>query len=122
MSENNLQKAIASNRFSFTVQVERDNLRFALYTIFAGECTATVRAAGVLTRNCSIVISCFSRVHVTRATMEQLNGRFAVEPGNGCTREGYLADHKVETFLIVHPSDANVSIPLAYVRARVMGV
>lgn len=47
------------------------------------------------------------RVHVTRATMEQLNGRFSVEPGNGGTREGYLADHKVETFLIVHPSEKN---------------
>lgn len=52
---------------------------------------------------------CFRRVHVTRATMEQLNGRFAVEPGNGGSREGYLADHKVETFLIVHPSENNVS-------------
>jgi len=41
--------------------------------------------------------------------MEQLNGRFSVEPGNGSSREGYLADHKVETFLIVHPSEKNVS-------------
>jgi len=56
-----------------------------------------------------VVTLCFSRVHVTRATMEQLNGRFSVEPGNGGTREGYLADHKVETFLIVHPSGKNVS-------------
>jgi len=56
-----------------------------------------------------VVTLCFSRVHVTRATMEQLNGRFSVEPGNGGTREGYLADHKVETFLIVHPSEKNVS-------------
>ncbi|VVC38262.1 Hypothetical protein CINCED_3A006823 [Cinara cedri] len=47
------------------------------------------------------------RVHITRATMEQLNGRFSVEPGNGGSREGYLADHKVETFLIVHPSEKN---------------
>ncbi|XP_050523082.1 adenylate cyclase type 2 isoform X2 [Daktulosphaira vitifoliae] len=45
------------------------------------------------------------RVHITRATMQQLNGRFAVEPGNGGSREGYLADHKVETFLIIHPSE-----------------
>lgn len=40
--------------------------------------------------------------------MEQLNGRFSVEPGNGGSREGYLADHKVETYLIVHPSETNV--------------
>ncbi|XP_025425157.1 adenylate cyclase type 2 isoform X2 [Sipha flava] len=47
------------------------------------------------------------RVHITRATMEQLNGRFAVEPGNGGSRENYLADHKIETFLIVHPFKNN---------------
>lgn len=119
MSENIFQKAIISKMFSFqmfTIRVERDNFRVALCTILAiivDEYTAAVRAADVLTHNCSIVISCFSRVHVTRATMEQLNGRFAVEPGNGGTREGYLADHKVETFLIVHPSDANVSIAVS---------
>ncbi|CAG4939561.1 unnamed protein product [Parnassius apollo] len=43
------------------------------------------------------------RVHITKATMLQLGGRFDVEPGDGASREGYLADHKVETFLIVPP-------------------
>lgn len=31
----------------------------------------------------------------------QLNDQFAVEPGNGASRDGYLADHKIETFLII---------------------
>ncbi|CAH2039985.1 unnamed protein product, partial [Iphiclides podalirius] len=43
------------------------------------------------------------RVHITKATMLQLGGRFEVEPGEGASREGYLADHKVETYLIVPP-------------------
>ncbi|XP_068215404.1 adenylate cyclase type 2-like isoform X2 [Palaemon carinicauda] len=43
------------------------------------------------------------RVHVTRATLNQLDDRFHVEPGEGHLREQYLADHKVETFLIVAP-------------------
>ncbi|XP_032520259.2 adenylate cyclase type 2 isoform X2 [Danaus plexippus] len=49
------------------------------------------------------------RVHITKATMLQLAGRFEVEPGDGASREGYLADHKVETYLIVPPKKPGVS-------------
>ncbi|KAG0716726.1 Adenylate cyclase type 2 [Chionoecetes opilio] len=41
------------------------------------------------------------RVHITQATLNRLDNRFQVEPGNGPLRDTYLADHKVETFLIV---------------------
>lgn len=40
---------------------------------------------------------------MTKATLLQLGNRFEVEPGNGGSRESYLAEHKVETFLIVPP-------------------
>lgn len=43
------------------------------------------------------------RVHITRATLDYLGDKFEVEPGGGAGRESYLADHKVETFLIVPP-------------------
>ncbi|XP_076272427.1 adenylate cyclase type 2-like isoform X2 [Rhynchophorus ferrugineus] len=43
------------------------------------------------------------RVHITKATLLQLGDKFEVEPGNGASREGYLADHKIETYLIVPP-------------------
>jgi hypothetical protein len=36
--------------------------------------------------------------------MLQLNGRFQVEAADISQREGYLADHKVETYLIVPPA------------------
>ncbi|XP_055692723.1 adenylate cyclase type 2 isoform X3 [Lutzomyia longipalpis] len=43
------------------------------------------------------------RVHITKATLDHLDDKFEVEPGNGANREAYLADHKVETYLIVPP-------------------
>lgn len=42
-------------------------------------------------------------MHITRATLDYLGDKFEVEPGGGAGRESYLADHKVETFLIVPP-------------------
>ncbi|XP_047364793.1 adenylate cyclase type 2 isoform X1 [Vespa velutina] len=47
------------------------------------------------------------RVHITKATLLQLGDRFEVEPGDGGSRETYLAQHKVETFLIVPPKKNN---------------
>ncbi|XP_024080828.1 adenylate cyclase type 2 isoform X2 [Cimex lectularius] len=41
------------------------------------------------------------RVHVTKATLMQLNDRFKFEPGNGAQRDSYLSDHKIDTYLIV---------------------
>ncbi|XP_042876635.1 adenylate cyclase type 2-like [Penaeus japonicus] len=41
------------------------------------------------------------RVHITRATLAQLDDKYQVEAGQGNLRDQYLADHKVETFLVV---------------------
>ncbi|XP_070504042.1 adenylate cyclase type 2 isoform X5 [Chironomus tepperi] len=43
------------------------------------------------------------RVHITKTTLDYLGDKFEVEQGNGASREPYLADHKIETFLIVPP-------------------
>ncbi|XP_055628937.1 adenylate cyclase type 2 isoform X2 [Toxorhynchites rutilus septentrionalis] len=43
------------------------------------------------------------RVHITKATLDYLGDKFEVEPGGGAGRESYLADHKVETYLIIPP-------------------
>ncbi|KAK3863597.1 hypothetical protein Pcinc_030650, partial [Petrolisthes cinctipes] len=41
------------------------------------------------------------RVHITQTTLSQLDGRFQVEAGEGHLRDQYLADHRVDTYLIV---------------------
>uniref|UniRef100_A0A1B0D560 adenylate cyclase n=1 Tax=Phlebotomus papatasi TaxID=29031 RepID=A0A1B0D560_PHLPP len=50
------------------------------------------------------------RVHITKATLDHLDDKFEVEPGNGASREAYLADHKVETFLIVPPKKSTTDL------------
>lgn len=53
------------------------------------------------------------RVHITKSTLDYLGDKFEVEPGGGASRESYLADHKVETFLIVPPKVSIKSVHVA---------
>ncbi|XP_030371932.1 adenylate cyclase type 2 isoform X2 [Scaptodrosophila lebanonensis] len=46
------------------------------------------------------------RVHITKQTLDFLGDKFEVEEGNGGNRDAYLADHKIETYLIVPPRPA----------------
>ncbi|XP_030630679.1 adenylate cyclase type 1b [Chanos chanos] len=41
------------------------------------------------------------KVHITRSTLECLNGDYEVEPGNGHERNAFLQKHAIETFFIV---------------------
>ncbi|XP_030220411.1 adenylate cyclase type 1 [Gadus morhua] len=41
------------------------------------------------------------KVHITKATLECLNGDYEVEPGNGHERNAFLLKHEIETFFIV---------------------
>ncbi|KAJ8336829.1 hypothetical protein SKAU_G00380490 [Synaphobranchus kaupii] len=41
------------------------------------------------------------KVHVTRTTLDCLNGDYEVEPGNGHERHAFLQKHQIETFFIV---------------------
>ncbi|XP_029461085.1 adenylate cyclase type 5 isoform X2 [Rhinatrema bivittatum] len=44
------------------------------------------------------------RIHITKATLNYLNGDYEVEPGFGGERNAYLKEHSIETFLIVRCS------------------
>ncbi|KAI1901337.1 hypothetical protein AGOR_G00033290 [Albula goreensis] len=41
------------------------------------------------------------KVHITRSTLDCLNGDYEVEPGNGHERNAFLQKHQIETFFIV---------------------
>lgn len=51
------------------------------------------------------------RVHITKQTLEYLGDKFEVEPGNGGSRDPYLADHKIETYLIIPPKKMARNLP-----------
>lgn len=41
------------------------------------------------------------RIHITKATLNYLNGDYEVEPGCGGERNAYLKEHSIETFLVL---------------------
>uniref|UniRef100_H3BZL8 Adenylate cyclase type 2 n=1 Tax=Tetraodon nigroviridis TaxID=99883 RepID=H3BZL8_TETNG len=57
------------------------------------------------------------RVHISSVTLEHLNGSYKVEPGDGQSRDSYLKEHGVVTFLVVNPKTERHS-PLLCLRSR----
>lgn len=52
------------------------------------------------------------RVHITKQTLDFLGDKFEVEQGEGGNRDAYLADHKIDTYLILPPKPAyTYSVP-----------
>ncbi|XP_076350937.1 adenylate cyclase type 2-like isoform X2 [Tachypleus tridentatus] len=47
------------------------------------------------------------RVHITQTTLHHLDNNFEVEPGYGHSRDQYLEEHQVETYLIIPPKTDN---------------
>lgn len=43
------------------------------------------------------------RVHISSVTLEHLKGSYKVEPGDGQTRDSYLKEHNVVTYLVINP-------------------
>lgn len=53
------------------------------------------------------------RIHITKATLNYLNGDYEVEPGCGGERNAYLKEHSIETFLILRCTQKRVWGPRA---------
>lgn len=67
--------------------------------------------SGVLKACClpSLPLSSFPRrIHITKATLNYLNGDYEVEPGCGGERNAYLKEHSIETFLILRCTQKRV--------------
>ncbi|XP_076361837.1 adenylate cyclase type 8-like isoform X2 [Tachypleus tridentatus] len=47
------------------------------------------------------------RVHISKATLDYLQGTYEVEPGNGESRDSYLRNHNVQTYLIKRTEPSN---------------
>ncbi|TRY60214.1 hypothetical protein DNTS_026364 [Danionella cerebrum] len=43
------------------------------------------------------------RVHISSVTLEHLSGAYKVEPGNGQSRDSYLKEHGITTYLVINP-------------------
>jgi hypothetical protein len=56
----------------------------------------------------------YSRIHITKATLQYLNGDYEVEPGFGGERNAYLKDNSIETFLVLGCSQKRVSTHTYY--------
>uniref|UniRef100_A0A7N8YKH0 Adenylate cyclase type 2 n=1 Tax=Mastacembelus armatus TaxID=205130 RepID=A0A7N8YKH0_9TELE len=57
------------------------------------------------------------RVHISSVTLEHLKGSYKVESGDGQSRDSYLKEHGVVTYLVINPKTEKHS-PLLGVRSR----
>ncbi|XP_034016926.1 adenylate cyclase type 2b isoform X3 [Thalassophryne amazonica] len=57
------------------------------------------------------------RVHISSVTLEHLKGSYKVEPGDGQSRDSYLKEHGVITYLVINPKTDKHS-PLLAARSR----
>lgn len=85
-----------SKKLQFTIlgnRVKRSVASYSQCTPPAHQPTLSVCAPPVLLFR--------SKVHITKATLECLNGDYEVEPGHGHERNAFLLKHEIETFFIV---------------------
>ncbi|XP_054983662.1 adenylate cyclase type 8 isoform X3 [Sorex araneus] len=59
------------------------------------------------------------RIHISKATLDCLNGDYNVEEGHGKERNEFLRKHNIETYLIKQPEDSLLSLPEDVVKESV---
>nr|XP_010970960.1 adenylate cyclase type 8 isoform X2 [Camelus bactrianus] len=59
------------------------------------------------------------RIHISKATLDCLNGDYNVEEGYGKERNEFLRKHNIETYLIKQPEDSLLSLPEDIVKESV---
>ncbi|XP_036746442.2 adenylate cyclase type 8 isoform X3 [Manis pentadactyla] len=59
------------------------------------------------------------RIHISKATLDCLNGDYNVEEGHGKDRNEFLRKHNIETYLIKQPEESLLSLPEDIVKESV---
>nr|XP_014347159.1 PREDICTED: adenylate cyclase type 8 [Latimeria chalumnae] len=62
------------------------------------------------------------RIHISKATLDCLNGDYEVEEGHGKERNEFLRKHNIETFLIKQPEESLLTLPEDIVKESVSSV
>lgn len=66
-----------------------------------------------------VSVSCLSRrVHISSVTLEHLQGSYKVEPGDGQSRDSYLKEHGVVTFLVINPKVQSVMVLHVHIKSE----
>nr|XP_056710225.1 adenylate cyclase type 8 isoform X2 [Euleptes europaea] len=59
------------------------------------------------------------RIHISKATLDCLNGDYKVEEGHGKERNEFLRKHNIETYLIKQPEESLLTLPEDIVKESV---
>lgn len=51
------------------------------------------------------------RIHISKASLDCLNGDYEVEEGHGKDRNEFLRRHNIETYLIKQPEESLLTLP-----------
>ncbi|XP_036686265.1 adenylate cyclase type 8 isoform X2 [Balaenoptera musculus] len=65
------------------------------------------------------MIKTIRRIHISKATLDCLNGDYNVEEGHGKERNEFLRKHNIETYLIKQPEESLLSLPEDIVKESV---
>lgn len=91
-----------SNTFNLAYLAQNIKVQFYFFCLFFFSALCGLWLSCCETKVCVKSVLCVSRkVHITRSTLECLNGDYEVEPGNGHERSAFLQKHEIETFFIV---------------------
>lgn len=60
------------------------------------------------------------RIHISKATLDCLNGDYKVEEGHGKERNEFLRKHNIETYLIKQPEESLLTLPEDIVKESVV--
>uniref|UniRef100_A0A8V0XQQ5 Adenylate cyclase type 8 n=1 Tax=Gallus gallus TaxID=9031 RepID=A0A8V0XQQ5_CHICK len=65
------------------------------------------------------MIKTIRRIHISKATLDCLNGDYKVEEGHGKERNEFLRKHNIETYLIKQPEESLLTLPEDIVKEAV---